>query len=94
LNLIEFPPPTNHQDENAPYTSAHEQVTEIHDNNYDRVFYLQAEILCTLKCSSTIRPAYVHSFGLTQNYVIIAEHPFGINIPKVSITSEALLSLP
>ena len=36
-----------------------------------------------------MRPTYIHSFGFTENYLIFADHPFGINIPK-AVVSRAL----
>lgn len=47
----------------------------------------QAEIVAKIRTTSSVRPAYIHSFGMTKNYFIIAEHPFGVNIPKAVVAN-------
>lgn len=70
LNIIEFPPPINSRNSPMGYSSSHDQ----------------AKIVARLQTSSKSRPAYIHSFGFTPNHIIIAEHPFGVNIPKAILS--------
>ena len=43
----------------------------------------KAEILATVPVQSRLKPSYFHSFGITENYVILIENPLVMNVLKL-----------
>ncbi|XP_051266943.1 beta,beta-carotene 15,15'-dioxygenase [Dicentrarchus labrax] len=42
------------------------------------------EVVCTVPCRSLLTPSYYHSFGMTENYFILIEQPFKLDILKMA----------
>lgn len=55
-------------------------VTRFHRVSHYRFYRLQGELRPTLVASLPVsQPAYLHSFGMTRNYFILAEFPLVVN---------------
>ncbi|XP_064390883.1 carotenoid-cleaving dioxygenase, mitochondrial-like [Halichondria panicea] len=52
----------------------------------------KASVLCDVPPKNKLKPAYSHSFGATENYFVLLEQPFRINVLKV--IKDALLNKP
>ncbi|XP_039206479.1 beta,beta-carotene 9',10'-oxygenase isoform X1 [Crotalus tigris] len=44
-----------------------------------------AEVLCTIEPEDRMKPAYYHSFGMSENYVIFIEQPVQIKLWEITI---------
>ncbi|CAN2389993.1 Beta-carotene oxygenase [Pristimantis euphronides] len=42
-----------------------------------------AEVVCSIKAEEKMKPAYYHSFGMSENYVVFVEQPLRLNIMKL-----------
>lgn len=47
----------------------------------------KAKVVASIPCSSNTHISYMHSFGLTKNYIICIEQPYGISVSKVLAAS-------
>ncbi|XP_073441202.1 carotenoid-cleaving dioxygenase, mitochondrial [Dendrobates tinctorius] len=42
-----------------------------------------AQIICSIEPEEKMKPAYYHSFGMSENYVVFVEQPLRLNIMKI-----------
>ncbi|MEE6484756.1 hypothetical protein FKM82_014014 [Ascaphus truei] len=42
-----------------------------------------AQVVCSIEPEEKMRPAYYHSFGMTENYIVFVEQPLKLNILKI-----------
>ncbi|XP_069597554.1 carotenoid-cleaving dioxygenase, mitochondrial isoform X2 [Ranitomeya imitator] len=42
-----------------------------------------AQIVCSIKPEEKMKPAYYHSFGMSENYVVFVEQPLRLNVMKI-----------
>jgi len=43
----------------------------------------QASIICSIPARWPLHPAYMHTFGITDNYFVIVEQPLSVSVPSV-----------
>jgi hypothetical protein len=43
----------------------------------------QASIICSIPARWPLHPAYMHTFGITNNYFVIVEQPLSVSVPAV-----------
>ncbi|KAM3920985.1 carotenoid-cleaving dioxygenase, mitochondrial-like [Leptodactylus fuscus] len=42
-----------------------------------------AEVICSIKPEEKMKPAYYHSFGMSENYIVFVEQPLRLNLLKI-----------
>ncbi|KAM9299371.1 carotenoid-cleaving dioxygenase, mitochondrial-like [Gastrophryne carolinensis] len=45
-----------------------------------------AQVICSIEPKEKMKPAYYHSFGMSENYVVFVEQPLRLNIMKILIS--------
>lgn len=86
-NVIRFSPTTTTRGKNLHYSI---QFLYWHFQNF---FFLdesgkekklsmfdQAEVVASVPSRWTLNPSYMHTFGMTENYYIIIEQPWAVNL--------------
>jgi hypothetical protein len=48
-----------------------------------RSMFEQASIICSIPARWPLHPAYMHTFGITDNYFVIVEQPLSVSVPAV-----------
>ncbi|XP_063799275.1 carotenoid-cleaving dioxygenase, mitochondrial-like [Pseudophryne corroboree] len=45
-----------------------------------------AQVVCSIEPEKKMKPAYYHSFGMSENYVVFVEQPLRLNIMKILLS--------
>ncbi|KAF2894758.1 hypothetical protein ILUMI_11414 [Ignelater luminosus] len=55
------------------------------EDSNDRSMFDKASIVASIPVRWPFYPAYMHSFGITENYFIIVEQPFTLSVPQLMV---------